>query len=73
MAQTADNVINKYLEAMVGKEKVSQVKTIYTEWGMDIMSKKAPSATYIVNGNGYKNEVDFNGSKIVAVYTAKRG
>ena len=31
MAQTADNVINKYLEAMGGKEKVSQVKTIYTE------------------------------------------
>jgi len=72
-AQTADEVINKYVDALGGKEKVNQVNSIYTEGEMDIMSNKAPSVTYILNGKGYKNEVDFNGSKIISAYTDKGG
>ena len=72
-AQTADEIINKYIDAMGGKEKISQIKTVYIEGEMDIMGNKAPSLTYIVNEKGYKNEVDFNGSKIISVYTDKGG
>ena len=72
-AQTADEIINKYIDAIGGREKVSQVKSVYIEGDMDIMNNKAPSVTYIVNGKGYKNEVDFNGAKIITAYTDNGG
>jgi hypothetical protein len=72
-AQTADEVINKYIDALGGKEKVNQVNSVYVEGEMDIMGNKAPSVTYILNGKGYKNEVDFNGTKIISAYTDKGG
>jgi hypothetical protein len=72
-AQTADEVINKYVEAKGGKEKISQVKTLYMEGDMEIMGNTAPAATYIVNGKGYKSELEFNGTKIISVYTDKGG
>ena len=72
-AQTADDIINKHIQAIGGKEKLGQVKTIYMEGTLDLMGNQAPSVTQIVHGKGYKNEVDFNGSKMVTVYTDKAG
>jgi len=72
-AQTADEIINKNIDASGGKEKLSQVKTIYMEGEMEIMGNKAPSLTYIVDGKGYKTDVDFNGAKIITCYTDTAG
>lgn len=72
-AQTADEIINKHINAIGGKEKISQVKTVYMEGFMNLMNNQAPSVTYIVNRKGYKNEVDFNGTKMVTCYTDKGG
>lgn len=72
-AQTADDIINKHIEAIGGKDKVSEVKTIYMEGSLDMMNNQSPSVTYIVNGRGYKNEVDFNGTKMITCYTDKGG
>jgi hypothetical protein len=72
-AQTVDEIINKHIEAIGGKDKVGQVKTVYMEGTLDLMGNQAPSVTQIVHGKGYKNEVDFNGTKMVTVYTDKAG
>ncbi len=72
-AQTVDEIINKHIEAIGGKEKVGQVKTVYMEGTLDLMGNQAPSVTHIVHGKGYKNEVDFNGAKMITVYTDKAG
>jgi len=72
-AQTADEIINKYVEAIGGKDKVSEIKTVYMEGNIDMMNNLAPSVTYIVNGKGVKNEVDFNGTKMITCYTDKGG
>ena len=72
-AQTADEIINKNIDASGGKEKLGQVKTIYMEGEMEIMGNKAPSLTYIVDGKGYKSDVDFNGARIITCYTDTAG
>jgi hypothetical protein len=70
-AQTVDEIINKHIDALGGKEKISAMKSLYTEAEMDIMGTAAPSATTILYGVGSYSEVNFNGQKIVNCFTDK--
>ena len=72
-AQTVDEVISKHVDALGGKEKLSQVKSLYTENSMDVMGNSAPQKEYLIEGKGYKSEVDFNGTSIVQCFTDKGG
>lgn len=72
-AQTVDEIINKHIEAIGGKEKLSQAKSLYVENTMDVMGNQAPTTEYLLDGKGYKNETDFNGAKIINCYTDKGG
>lgn len=72
-AQTADEIVNKHIEALGGKDKLSTIKTIYTEYDMEVMGQAASGTTWLVNGKAYKNEVDFGGQKIVQCITDKGG
>jgi hypothetical protein len=72
-AQTVDDIINKHIEAMGGKDKLASVKTIYTEYDMDVMGNQAAGVTYVVNGKAYRNEIDFGGQKIIQCLTDKGG
>ena len=55
-AQTVDEIISKHVEAIGGKEKLSQVKSLYTENSVDVMGNSAPQKEYLVEGKGYKSE-----------------
>lgn len=72
-AQTVDDVINKHIEAIGGKDKISAIKSVYTEYDVDIMGNTASGVTYLVNGKGFRNEVDFGGQKIIECVTDKGG
>jgi hypothetical protein len=72
-AQTADDIIHKWVEAMGGKEKLSKIQTIYTENDVTILNNPGTSKTYAVNGKGFKSETDFNGQKIIDCYTVNGG
>ena len=72
-AQTADEIINKWIDAMGGKDKLGSIKTLYTEDELNIMNNIAPRKTYLVNGKGFKSESDFNGQKIIDCYTVDSG
>jgi outer membrane lipoprotein-sorting protein len=71
--QTADQIISKYIDAIGGKERLSQIKTLHTEEEMIIMNNPSPSVTDVVDGKGYKNQVDFNGQQVITCYTDKSG
>jgi outer membrane lipoprotein-sorting protein len=70
-AQTADEIAGKYAEAIGGKDKIGQVKSIYVENSLQAMGNESPNTITIVNGKGYKSETDFNGQKIIQCYTDK--
>jgi hypothetical protein len=70
---TADQVVAKYLDAIGGKDAISQVKTLTMTTTAQIMGNDAPGTTVVVDGVGYRNETTFNDSKIIQVFTAKGG
>ncbi|HEY2350461.1 MAG TPA: hypothetical protein VGH64_15690 [Puia sp.] len=72
-AQTADEVVNKYFDAIGGKEKLASMKTMYSEGEVIIMNNPAPFVTYTMDGKGYKIILDFNGQKIVNCYVVHSG
>ena len=72
-AQTVDEIISKHVDALGGKEKLSQVKSLYTENSVDVMGNSAPQKEYLIEGKGFKSELDFNGTSIVQCYTDKNG
>lgn len=73
MAQTADEIISKHVEAIGGKDKISQVKSLYMETAISIMGNDVPSTAYLLEGKGFKTEMEFNGSKIINAFTDKSG
>lgn len=72
-AQTVEEIIAKHIEAIGGKDKLSQIKSIYMETSVDVMGNQAPNTVTILDGKGYKSELDFNGQKVVQVFTDKGG
>lgn len=72
-AQTVDEVISKHIEAIGGKDKLSQVKSVYTENSMEVMGNSVTQKEYLLEGKGFKSEVEFNGSNIIQVVTDKGG
>jgi len=72
-AQTADEIINKYVEAIGGKDKLDQLKTVYMESSVKMMGNETVSKTNIVNGSAYRMDMEANGQNIIEVYTDKGG
>lgn len=72
-AQTVDEIINKHIDAIGGKEKLGQLKSVYIETSVDVMGNAAPQKEYLLEGKGYKSEVEFNGAVIINCFNDKNG
>jgi len=72
-ALTADEVVNKYLDAIGGKDAISKVKTMSMEGTMQVMGTEAPTTSITVDGVGMRQESVLNGTKIISCYTDKSG
>jgi hypothetical protein len=72
-APTADEIVQKHLAAIGGKEAISQVKSLSMVSSAQIMGSDAPGTTVIMDGVGYRTDTDFNGTKMVQCYNDKGG
>jgi outer membrane lipoprotein-sorting protein len=72
-AQTADDIVNKYVSAIGGKDLVNSVKSLSVESSMNAMGNDAPGTITILVGQGYKTEYDFAGTKIITAITPTGG
>jgi Domain of unknown function (DUF4292) len=70
---TADDIVQKHIAAIGGRESIAKVKSVSMESSAQVMGTEAPGVTQIVDGVGFKSETDFNGTKIVQCYTDKGG
>ncbi|MFI5155849.1 MAG: hypothetical protein ACHQEM_06670 [Chitinophagales bacterium] len=71
--QTVEDVISKYVEALGGKTLLSQIKSLSIESTVQVQGTDAPSSLTILNGKAYRLESEFNGQKIIQVYTERGG
>jgi hypothetical protein len=72
-AQTVDEIVNKHIEALGGKEKLNGMKSISIEADLEIAGNQASSVTTILYGKGSYSSVDFGGQKIISSITTDKG
>src|SRR5437868_102189 len=72
-AQTVDEIVDKHIAAIGGKDVLDKINTLYMESSVTVMGNSAPATTTILNGKGYKTEMEMNGSKMVSCFTDKGG
>ena len=62
-AQSADDIFSKYVKAIGGKN-LDKVQSLYTESEADIMGNPSLQKTTVLNGKGYKTEMEIMGAVI---------
>lgn len=72
-AQTADDIIQKYIHAIGGKQLLGQVHSLYEECSISMNGSDNPDTIYILNGKGYKSMSYFQGQEIVQCVTDTSG
>ena len=72
-AQNADEVISNYINAIGGKDVISQITSIYMEGNMEAMGSQGTMKTTLLNGKGFKQEIDVMGTQVVMCYTDSMG
>ncbi|HWE86149.1 MAG TPA: hypothetical protein VG267_14500 [Terracidiphilus sp.] len=70
---SADEIVGKYIDAIGGKAAIGQVKSISTDVSAQVMGNEVAGTTVIVDGVGYRSDMDFNGTKIIQSYNDKGG
>ncbi len=72
-AQTASDIINKNIEAMGGKAKLSQLNSLYEEITTTAMGQEIPGKIWIVNNKGMRTEMSIMNQKMITVVTKDTG
>jgi len=72
-AQTADEIINKHITAIGGKDVINNVKSQIIESTLNVMGVDLNSVTTLQVGVGFKNVANFNGQEVIQVVTPTKG
>ncbi|MFM8587458.1 MAG: hypothetical protein ACKOBX_03850 [Bacteroidota bacterium] len=72
-AQTADEVIEKYITAIGGKEKWKQVKSMKVNGFIEVQGIKINFTQQAVHNVGVRVDAEFQGQKIIDITTPSKG
>ena len=72
-AQTAEEIIANYINALGGKDQMTQISSVYTEGTLDAMGSTGAIKTTLLNGKGYKQEIEVMGTQVIMCYTDSMG
>jgi hypothetical protein len=72
-AQTVDDIINKNIEAVGGREVLAKITSAAFQGTVSVVGNDLPLATIIVNGKGYKSTASFNGTDSIRCVTDTGG
>jgi len=72
-AQSIEEIVNKHLDAIGGKQKLATISSVKMENQMEVMGNEAITTITILNGKGYRTESEIMGSKMIQVINEKGG
>lgn len=72
-AQTADDVISKYVNAIGGKKKINKIKSLVVDGTMEVQGMEGAMKTTTLSGKGILIEIDMMGSMMVNCITDQGG
>ena len=72
-AQTVDDIINKNIEAVGGKEVLAKITSATFQGYYDMMGMISPFTAIIVDGKGYKAMNNFDGKVFIECITDTGG
>lgn len=72
-AQTADEIIDKYIAEIGGKEKWRQVKSMVIEGQIEVQGLEIPFTQKSIMNVGVRVDAEFQGQKIIDITTPKAG
>ena len=72
-AQTADEVINKYIDAIGGKAKWLSLKSLKVEGQIEVQGVTIPFTMQAIHEKANRMDAEFQGMKIVEIVTPQAG
>lgn len=72
-AQTADEIINKHIAAIGGKETINKIKSQVVYSDISVMGSTLTSISTMLVGKGFKSVANFNGQEIIQCVTPTGG
>jgi hypothetical protein len=72
-AQTADELVNKHIDAIGGRDVITKIKNLVIESDVTVMGQSLTSKTTIVADKGFKSVTSFNGVDIIQCVTPGGG
>jgi hypothetical protein len=72
-SQSADEIIEKHLEAIGGKEKLKQLSTVVMEGNMTVMGAEIPVKLFLSHNKGMRVEISAMGMMGYIIFTPTEG
>jgi len=72
-AQSVDEIVDKHIAAMGGRDKLKSLETMYTEGVMEMQGMKIPIRLWVVNNKAVRMEFEVMGANNIQVVTRNGG